>query len=143
MLPQHGGQRRIIWSLKNGCGTVDGTVDFDTRDPGSNPVIELLVEKTKRSKVCPIFNFSSKKFWKNIFILFQTIHIDCYSLENEKWNTMSNLATNRCAAATAFAPGNNALTFHFKKWTILGLFFLYFRLFNTAESKQMLNKFCR
>ena len=30
-----------------------------------------------------------------------------------------------------------------KKWAIPGLFFLYFRLFNTVDSKQMFNKFCR
>ena len=30
-----------------------------------------------------------------------------------------------------------------KKWAIPGLFFHYFRLFSTVESKQMFNKFCR
>ena len=29
----------------------------------------------------------------------------------------------------------------FKKWAIPGLFFIYFRLFNTVDNKQMLNKF--
>ena len=29
------------------------------------------------------------------------------------------------------------------KWAILDLFFLYFCLFNTVDSKQMFNKFCR
>ena len=33
--------------------------------------------------------------------------------------------------------------FFFKKWAIPGLFFIYFRLFNTVDNKQMLNKICR
>ena len=28
----------------------------------------------------------------------------------------------------------------FKKWAIPGLFFIYFRLFNTVDNKQMFNK---
>ena len=31
----------------------------------------------------------------------------------------------------------------FLNWAIPGLFFLYFRLFNTVDSKQLFNKFCR
>ena len=31
-------------------------------------------------------------------------------------------------------------SFFFKKWAIPGLFFIYFRLFNTVDNKQMLNK---
>ena len=31
----------------------------------------------------------------------------------------------------------------FLKWAISGLFFLYFRLFNTVDSKQMFNTFCQ
>ena len=31
----------------------------------------------------------------------------------------------------------------FKKWAIPGLFFVYFCLFITVDSKQMFNKFCR
>ena len=39
---------------------------------------------------------------------------------------------------TQFKPWMN-----FFKWAISGLFFLYFRLFNTVDSKQMFNKFCQ
>ena len=40
-------------------------------------------------------------------------------------------------ADTAWAEANHLSLHFFKKWAILGLFFLYFRLFNTVDIKVM------
>ena len=51
---------------------------------------------------------------------------------NKKYKSKSNYCEQNCKIPKSF--------FFKKKWAIPGLFFLYFRLFNTVDIKQMLDK---